>query len=107
MAYPLQPTSKSCDRLIHVVRTEIGHLPPFDVVPHSFGGIEVGRITRQPLDLQPIPLLEEEVFHGFAAVSRQMIPRQDHPLALYESLQIAEEGHQALGVVTVHLGSGQ
>jgi hypothetical protein len=52
-------------------------------------------------------LFEQEAFHHFAAVSRQVIPYQDYSLSLHEPLQILEEGHQTLGVVTVRLGPGQ
>jgi hypothetical protein len=99
--------AESVGRLLDSVGTEVGKLAAFDVVPNSFGRVQIGSVSREPLDFQPVPLLEEEGLHGFAAMRREMIPDQDHLGAADKTLQLFQESDETFGVVAIRLGSGQ
>ena len=46
VAYAAKTSAESVGGFGHQVRTKIRHFAALDVVPDTFGGIEVGRITR-------------------------------------------------------------
>jgi hypothetical protein len=62
IAGPPQPRAEGIVRLFDLIGTEVRKFSALEVVPNSFGRIQVGRISGQPLDFEPVPLLEEEVF---------------------------------------------
>ena len=88
-----------------LIRTEVGHLPTFNVVPDTFCGIQVGRIGRQPFDLEPVALTGNELAHGPAAVGRKPIPDQDHRLSTDEATEPFEKADQAGGIETAFAGA--
>ena len=61
MAYATKATAEGVGRFGHQFRTEIRHFAALDIAPDTFGGIEVGRIAGEPLDLQPVTLSPEEL----------------------------------------------
>ena len=56
VAYTLEAAAERLGSFCHQVRTKVCHFAALDVIPHAFGGIEVGRISGEPLDLQPVAL---------------------------------------------------
>jgi hypothetical protein len=107
MAEALQPPAESSNGLWHQFGTEIGHFPAFDVVPHAFGRIEIGRVGREPLDLEPIKLTAQEGAHVAAAMRGQAIPDENHRVSAHESFELAEKADQAGGVVTPLASAGE
>jgi hypothetical protein len=107
VAYALEAAAERSGSFRHQVRTEIGHFAAFDVVPHTFGGIEVGRITRQPLDLKPVALGPQELRHIAATMSGQVVPDENDRVAVNEAFKLREEGDQAGGVEAVFLAAGK
>src|ERR1035438_6342929 len=73
--------------LYDLVGAEVGEVAALDVVPNSFRGIQIRRISQQPLNFEPVPLFEQEVFHDLAAMCRKVIPDQDNLGAFNETLQ--------------------
>jgi hypothetical protein len=61
MAYAAKAAAESGSGFGHQVRTKICHFAALDIAPDTFGGIEVGRIAGEPLDLQPVALSPEEI----------------------------------------------
>ena len=91
----------------HQFRAKIGHLASFDIVPNAFTGIEIGRVSGEPLDLQPAALGPQELRHVTAAVSRQVVPDEDDALAAHETFELLEEIDEAGGVKAIFLGAGK
>lgn len=77
--------------------------PWSDVVPYSFGRIQVRCVAGQPFDRQPVTLFEQELLHALASMSGKMIPDEDDFLAAGETAKLPEKHHQAFRVVTVGL----
>jgi len=102
-----EPFAKSMGGLSDLVGTEVSKLACFDVVPDSFGRIQIGGVSRQPLNFEPVPLLEQEPLHDFALVGREMIPDQDYLSPSDEAFQTLEKGDETVGVEAVWLGSGE
>ena len=107
MSNPLQSAAKCSRGFEYMIGAEVRQLASFDVIPNSFGGIQVRRVSGQPFDFQPVALLEQEAFHHFAAVRRKMVPDQNDFRPPDETPQVLEEGDQAVGVEAVRFGSGQ
>ena len=107
VSHPAQTIAESIIGLFDLIGTEVGEFAPFDVIPDSFGGIEIRRVGGQPLDLDPVPLLGQELFHDLAAVCGKAIPDQDDFVPLNEAFEVFEKSDQALGVEAVRLGPGQ
>jgi hypothetical protein len=99
--------AERCGRDVECIGAEVRHFPGFDVVPHSFSRIEVGRVTRQPFDLQPVSLVAKEFFHKAAAMRRKVIPDKDHLVLSGKSPELFEELNQTGRVVAVRLGAGK
>lgn len=97
---PLQSTTEGLGGLGHRVGTIISHFAALDIAPNALGGIEVGRIAWQIFDGQPVALAPQEVPHRTAAVSRQVVPHQDHALAVHETTELFEESDEGFGVET-------
>ena len=93
--------------LFDLVGAEVGQFASLDVVPNSFRRIQIRGIAWQPLNLQPVPLFEQESFHDLAAMCRKVIPDQDDPGALDEMFQVFQERDEALCVEAIRLGSGE
>jgi|GEM_PF-6291091 len=62
------------------VRTEIGQLPVFEVIPKPFIGIQIRSVRRQKLSVQPLPGLAHELLGNFRAVNRAPVPKHNHPM---------------------------
>lgn len=107
VSHPAQTIPEGIIGLFDLIGAEVGEFAPFDVIPDSFGGIEIRRVGGQPLDLDPVLLLGQELFHRFAAVCRKTIPDQDDFVSFHEALEVFEKSDQALSVEAVRLGSGQ
>ena len=105
MAYATKAAAEGGGSFCHQFRTEIRHFAALDIAPDAFGGIEVGCIAGEPLDLQPIALSPEELRHVTAPVSGQMIPNQNHTLAANEAFELLEKIDEAGSVETVLLGA--
>ncbi len=93
--------------LLDLIGAEVRKFATFDVVPDSFGGIQIRCVSWQPFDGKPVSLLPQEAFHDLAAMCRQVIPDQDDFGALDETLQIFQEGDETLGIEAIRLGSGK
>jgi hypothetical protein len=107
MAYPTKAAAEGGGGFGHQFRAKIGHFPAFDIAPYPFGRIEVGRIARKPLDLQPVALSPQELRHIAAPVSGQVIPDEDHALAANKALELPEKIDEAGRVEAVFLGAGK
>ena len=55
--------------------TEVGQIAPFDVAPDLLDGIEIRRIGRQALDVEPRALTGHVSRHVSAPVGGQPVPR--------------------------------
>jgi hypothetical protein len=77
-------------------RAQVGQIASFDVAPELLHGIEVRRIGRQALDVEPRSLPGQIGSHPSAPVSGQAIPQQDDGSAAEVPLQGAQEPDQAL-----------
>ena len=53
-----QPRAEGIGCLIDLIGTEVRKFPALNVVPNGFGWIQIGRISGQPLDFEPVPLLQ-------------------------------------------------
>lgn len=104
MAHATEAAAEGVSGFRHQFRTEVGHFAAFDVVPNTFGGIEVGGITGKPFDLYPVALGPQVLRHFPAAMSRQVVPDEDDSLAAHEALELLEEIDETGGVKTVFLG---
>lgn len=93
--------------LTNLVGAEVREFAAFDVVPNSFCGIEIGSVAGQPIDLQPIPFIEQKLLHNFAAMRRKIVPDQDDRFTVDEMLQVLEEGNETLRIKAIRLGSGE
>jgi hypothetical protein len=82
---------------------QLASAPPFQVGPQVFDRVELGRVGRQPFDLEPVSLLMQVGAHLVAPVGRQAIPQQHHPLPAIEAGQLLQHADQAVGVVGVLL----
>lgn len=107
MADATKATAESGGGFGHQFRAEICHFAALDIAPDAFGRIEVGRIAGEPLDLQPVALGPEEVRHVSAPVGGQVVPDEDHALAVNEAFELLEESDEAGGVEAVLLGAGK
>jgi hypothetical protein len=67
-------TAEQLGRLLNSIWAEVRHFTSLDVVPNSFRGIEVGSVSGQPFDMQPVLLIAKELLHETAAVCRKVIP---------------------------------
>lgn len=99
--------AERCGRHVECIGAEVRHFPGFDVVPHSFSRIEVGRVARQPFDLQPVLLAAKVLFHEEAAMRRKVIPDKDHLVLSGKPLELFEELNQTDRVVAVRFGAGK
>src|ERR1700730_8512284 len=73
-----------------IARTVVGQFVVFPISPQVLDRIELGRITRQPLDGEPLALGEDEVADHVRAVRRQSVPHHQE-LARQMAQQMAEE----------------
>jgi len=74
---------------------KIGKLLPLHISEEHFDGIEIGGITRQSFDAQPISLAPQENLHLSAFVSGKSVPNQRDSRSTKVFLQILDELHQA------------
>lgn len=107
MAYPTKAAAEGGGGFGHQFRAEIGHFAALDIAPDPFGGVEVGGIAREPLDLQPVALSPQELRHIAAPVSGQVIPDEDHALAANKAFELLEKIDEAGRVEAVFLGAGK
>lgn len=91
----------------HQFRAEIRHFAALDIVPDAFGRIEVGRVTGEPLDLQPVALGPQKQGHFTAPVSRQVVPDEDHVVTANRAFELLEKIDEAGGVEAVFLGASK
>lgn len=104
---PPKSLTEGISGLVNVIGAEVSKFASFDVIPDSFGGVEIRSVSRQPFNGEPVALLEQELLHGCTAMSRQVIPDQNDPGTLNETLEVLQEGDEALGVEAIGFGSGQ
>lgn len=107
MADATKATAEGGGGFGHQFRAEIGHFATLDIAPDAFGGIEVGRIAGEPLDVQPVALGAKELRHFSTPVGGQVVPDEDHALAVNEAFELLEESDEAGGVEAVFLGAGK
>ena len=62
------------------VRTKIGQLPIFEVIPKPFIGIQIRSVRRQELSIEPLPGLAHELLRNFRAVNQAPVPKHNHPM---------------------------
>jgi hypothetical protein len=86
--------------LAEIVRAEVGQFAPFDVAPHEFGRIEVGRVAGQALNGQPRALRLQVRRHGAALMRRQAIPDEDETPTTPMTLELVQEADERDVVVT-------
>lgn len=67
-------TTEQVGRLLNCIWAEVRHFSSLDVVPNSFRGIEVGSVSGQPFDMQPVLLVAKEFLHEVTAVCWKVIP---------------------------------
>lgn len=106
MRHTTEAPAKGLGGLLYMVGTEVCQLASLDVVPNSFGGIQVRGVPGEPFDLEPVPLSDEEFPHHLAAVGWQVIPDQDYFATSDEAFQFFEEDNQTIRVEAVRFGSG-
>lgn len=63
------------EQFVAVVWREVGQLGIFRVAPQGFHRVQIGRVARQPLDVQPVHALLSQLSDR-AAMSRQAV--HDH-----------------------------
>ena len=107
MADAVQAATEGVGGFRHQFRTEIGHFAALDIVPDAFGRIEVGRVTGEPLDLQPVALGPKKLRHFTASVSGQAVPDEDYAVAAHEAFELLEEIDETDGVEAVFFGAGK
>ena len=86
-----------------VSRQQIGKFAALEIAPDLFDRIEVGGITRKPLDHQPSSLSLEEGLHVSAAVRRESVPNEGDLVAVEVTMEFGEELHDRLVVVGARL----
>lgn len=78
--------------LIDVLRCAVGQLS-FTVSPDMLIGVELWRVGRKPMHVQPMAILPQVVLHESTAVDRPAVPNyhdrsaqvaQQHPEELYD-----------------------
>ena len=77
----LQAVACEAAELMKIRGTQIGKLMLLEIAPDVFGGVELGRVAGQRLDLNRSVELLQVVTYQAAAVRRQPIP-DDQQLAL-------------------------
>lgn len=102
-----KPAAEQVGGLLNSIWAEVRHFASLDVVPNSFRGIEVGSVTRQPFDVQPVLLVAKEFLHEAAAVRRKVIPYQNHSMPAGKAFELFEELNQTDGVVAVGFRAGE
>lgn len=104
---PPKAAAEQIGRLLNSIWAQVRHFPSLDVVPNSFRGIEVGRVARQPFDVQPVLLVAKEFLHEAAAMRRKMIPDQNHAMAAGKAFELFEELNQTDSVVAIGFSAGK
>ena len=105
MADALQARAKTLGGVRQQVWTIIGHFPALDVVPHTFDRIQIRRVGREPLDLQPVTLAGDEIRHDTATMSGEPVPDQDHRLLVDKAAKLSEEDNQTFGIKAASSGA--
>ena len=82
---------------------EIGQLGALQPRPQALDRVELGRISRQALHHQPVPLGRQPGPHRPAAVRRQPVPQQRGLLPTQEATQLGQDLDQGVGVVVAGL----
>jgi len=100
VAEPLQTAAEGAGGFCHEFWTEVCHLSTLDVVPDTFGRIEVRSVAREPFHCEPVGLTLEELTHGVAPMRRQAVPDEDDRLTPDEALELAQKVDQTVRVVT-------
>ena len=99
----LDPLPGRLDDLAEGVAGQVGQLLALEVGPQRLNWVEVGRIGRQPLHHQPVPLGGQEGAHRSAAVSGEPVPHQRGLLSAKDRAQLLEHPDQRGGVVAAGL----
>ncbi len=89
--------------LTEMVAAEVGELLAFDVAPHQFDRVEVGRVPRQPFDGEPVALAPQVGGHDAALVRRQAVPDQDDAVPMNVALEILQKVDEGDVVVAPRL----
>ena len=94
-------------QLVEVVAAAVLELTPFEQVPDALVRVEVGRVRRQTLKVQPIPRTRgEKVFHRATAMNGRTVPNHEQ-LAAHLAQQLAQEGDDRGAAKCVRLDMGE
>lgn len=75
-------------------RTQVREFVAFDVAPHLFDRVQLGRVGGEPFPLEPRALSRQVRGHGTALVRPQSIPEQNHALRAEMTPKVPEEGDE-------------
>lgn len=79
--------------------TQVGQIAPFHVAPDLLDGIEIRRVGRQALDVEPRALAGHVALHASASVGGQPVPEENDGSAAEVPLEGPQERDQpAIGV---------
>lgn len=82
-----------------VTAADIGQLDPLELVPDALVGVQIGRIPRQVLQMQPLGRSTlQEVLDRLACVDRRAVP-DDQQLARDFAHQHTQEAHYPCRIV--------
>jgi hypothetical protein len=85
----------------HITATDVPEFDPFEIAPDPLGGVQLGRIARQPFEVQPLrPSSGQKVFDFLAAMDRGAIPHHQQLArkVAQEMLQKANHPRAAKGL---------
>jgi len=85
----VDPTAKSAE----VVDRRVGQGGVIEMIPERFHRIQFRSVSGQPLYRKPPPVLPQSALDPVAAMSRQPIPQQNHPLAAMTPQGVEETDH--------------
>ncbi len=74
----------------NTARTKVGQLAILQVVPKPFIGIQIRRVCRKKLHLQPFAGLTNKFLNDFGTVNQRTVPKNNHPMTKM-ALQMLEE----------------
>ena len=77
-----------------VVTTDVAQFPVFQIVPDPFDWIQIGGVSRQAFQPNPLPCRPQELFDRLAPVDRRAIP-DDPQLTRHVTQQVAQKLHHA------------
>jgi len=94
------------DHLLGGLAAAVGQLAALDVGPQPLDRVQLRRIRRQVVDLQPV-LVGEELAHGGALVGFEVVPDQVDRRANEEGVQPGESLDQGGGVIAAAVEANQ